>query len=111
MFLSYLCTVETIIYDHKNIHLTLSGHTHGTQFGIEIPGFIKWSFAQYIYKQWAGLYENAGRFIYVNRGFGYHMYPGRVGIMPEIKIQETIKGVQDKKDIVFDKAIELLNKK
>ena len=75
----------------KNFHLTLSGHTHGMQFGIEIPGIIKWSLAQFAYKQWAGLYENLGRFIYVNRGFGYHAFPGRVGIMPEITVIELIK--------------------
>lgn len=76
----------------KNFHLTLSGHTHGMQFGIEIPGYFKWSLAQYIYKQWAGLYENAGRYVYVNRGFGFHAYPGRVGIMPEITVIELKKG-------------------
>ena len=73
-------------YHENNYHLTLSGHTHGFQFGIEIPGWIKWSPVQYVYKQWAGLYENAGRYIYVNRGFGFHAYPGRVGIMPEITV-------------------------
>lgn len=72
-------------------HLTLSGHTHGMQFGIEIPGWIKWSPVQYVYKYWAGLYENAGRFLYVNRGFGYHAYPGRVGIWPEITLIELKK--------------------
>ena len=76
----------------KNFHLTLSGHTHGMQFGIEIPGYFKWSLAQYIYKQWAGLYENVGRYVYVNRGFGFHAYPGRVGIMPEITVVELKKG-------------------
>ncbi|NBW27916.1 MAG: metallophosphoesterase [Flavobacteriaceae bacterium] len=76
----------------KNFQLTLSGHTHGMQFGIEIPGYFKWSLAQYIYKQWAGLYENAGRYVYVNRGFGFHAYPGRVGIMPEITVLELKKG-------------------
>jgi predicted MPP superfamily phosphohydrolase len=76
----------------KNFHLTLSGHTHGFQFGIEIPGIIKWSPIQYIYKQWAGLYENVGRYIYVNRGFGFHAYSGRVGIMPEITVIELKKG-------------------
>jgi uncharacterized protein len=70
----------------KNFHLTLSGHTHGFQFGIEIPGWFKWSPVEYVYKQWAGLYENMGRYIYVNRGFGFHAYPGRVGIMPEITV-------------------------
>lgn len=76
----------------QNFHLTLSGHTHGLQFGIEIPGWIKWSPVQYVYKQWAGLYENVGRYIYVNRGFGFHAYPGRVGIWPEITVIELKKG-------------------
>jgi len=76
----------------KDFHLTLSGHTHGLQFGIEIPGFFKWSPAQYVYNQWAGLYEKAGKYIYVNRGFGFHAYPGRVGIMPEISVIELKKG-------------------
>lgn len=78
--------------DDKHFHLTLSGHTHGLQFGIEIPGFFKWSPVQYMYKQWAGLYENLGRYIYVNRGFGFHAYPGRVGIWPEITVIELKKG-------------------
>ncbi len=73
-------------------HLTLSGHTHGLQFGIEIPGIIKWSPVQYVYKQWAGLYEDLGRYVYVNRGFGFHAYPGRVGIWPEITVLELKKG-------------------
>lgn len=79
-------------HHEKHFHLTLSGHTHGMQFGIEIPGYFKWSLAQYVYKQWAGLYENLGRYVYVNRGFGYHAYPGRVGIMPEITVIELKKG-------------------
>ena len=84
---------EYIVKQHpKNIQLTLSGHTHGMQFGIEIPGFFKWSLAQYMYKQWAGLYEEFGRYVYVNRGFGFHAYPGRVGIMPEITVFELKKG-------------------
>ena len=78
-------------HDERNFHLTLSGHTHGFQFGIEIPGWIKWSPVQYVYKQWAGLYENKGRYVYVNRGFGFHAYPGRVGIMPEITVIELKK--------------------
>ena len=78
--------------DEKHYQLTLSGHTHGMQFGIEIPGYFKWSLAQYVYKQWAGLYENMGRYVYVNRGFGFHAYPGRVGIMPEITVIELKKG-------------------
>jgi predicted MPP superfamily phosphohydrolase len=76
----------------KHFQLTLSGHTHGMQFGIEIPGFFKWSPVQYVYKQWAGLYENLGRYVYVNRGFGFHAYPGRVGIWPEITVIELKKG-------------------
>ena len=79
-------------HHEKNFHLTFSGHTHGMQFGIEIPGYIKWSLAQYVYKQWAGLYENMGRYVYVNRGFGFHAYPGRVGIMPEITVIQLKKG-------------------
>lgn len=71
--------------------LTLSGHTHGLQMGIEIPGWIKWSPSKYVYKQWAGLYEEFGRYINVNRGFGYHAFPGRVGIWPEITVIELKK--------------------
>jgi predicted MPP superfamily phosphohydrolase len=83
---------EEVKHHEKNVQLTLSGHTHGMQFGIEIPGYFKWSLAQYMYKQWAGLYENVGRYIYVNRGFGFHAYPGRVGIMPEITVIRLKKG-------------------
>jgi predicted MPP superfamily phosphohydrolase len=83
---------EVVQHDENHFHLTLSGHTHGMQFGIEIPGYFKWSLAQYVYKQWAGLYENLGRYVYVNRGFGFHAYPGRVGIMPEITVIQLIKG-------------------
>ena len=76
----------------KHYHLTLSGHTHGMQFGIEIPGWFKWSPVQYRYKHWAGIYEEAGRYINVNRGFGFLAYPGRVGIWPEISLIELKKG-------------------
>jgi hypothetical protein len=72
--------------------LTLSGHTHGLQFGLEIPGLFKWSPVQYVYKQWAGLYDHASRYLYVNRGFGFHAYPGRVGIWPEITVITLKKG-------------------
>jgi predicted MPP superfamily phosphohydrolase len=75
---------------YKDIDLTLSGHTHGMQFGIEIP-WIKWSPSQYIFKQWAGLYKNAKQYLYVNRGFGFLGYPGRFGIMPEITLIELVK--------------------
>jgi predicted MPP superfamily phosphohydrolase len=71
----------------QKFQLTLSGHTHGAQFGIEIPG-IKWSPVQYLYKQWAGLYEDAGQNIYVNRGLGFIGYMGRIGIQPEITLLE-----------------------
>tara|TARA_B100000530_G_scaffold328473_1_gene269324 strand:- start:555 stop:1496 length:942 start_codon:yes stop_codon:yes gene_type:complete len=68
--------------------LTLSGHTHGFQFGIEIPGWIKWSPSSWRYKQWAGIYEEKKQVINVNRGFGFLAYPGRVGIWPEITVIE-----------------------
>jgi len=74
---------------YSDVDLMLSGHTHGMQFGIEIPGF-KWSPVQYIYKQWAGLYEEQHQKLYVNRGFGFIGYPGRVGILPEITLIELI---------------------
>ena len=84
---------EYVVKKHPlHFQLTLSGHTHGMQFGIEIPGYFKWSLVKYIYKQWAGLYEEFGRYVYVNRGFGFHAYPGRVGIMPEITVFELKKG-------------------
>jgi predicted MPP superfamily phosphohydrolase len=72
---------------YKDIDLTLSGHTHGMQFGIEIGDF-RWSPAQYVYKQWADLYKEENQYLYVNRGFGFIGYPGRVGILPEITIIE-----------------------
>lgn len=76
-----------VIEDFSDIDLTLSGHTHGMQFGVEIPGF-KWSPVQYVYKEWAGLYEKDAQKLYVNRGFGFIGYPGRVGILPEITVLE-----------------------
>lgn len=74
---------------YPNVDLTLSGHTHGMQFGLEIPGF-KWSPVQYVYKQWAGLYEEGHQRLYINRGFGFIGYPGRLGILPEITLIELI---------------------
>jgi uncharacterized protein len=68
---------------YPDIDLTLAGHTHGFQFGIE-NRWLKWSPSQYMYKQWAGLYQEGKQYIYVNRGFGFLGYPGRVGILPEI---------------------------
>ena len=76
---------EVVLKSKYKIDLQLSGHTHGMQFGIEIPGF-KWSPVKYRYKEWAGLYENKGKQIYVNRGLGHLGYAGRVGIMPDISI-------------------------
>ena len=72
---------------HPDINLTLSGHTHGMQFGIDIPGF-QWSPVQYVYDQWAGLYEQGNQYLYVNRGFGFIGYQGRLGILPEITVIE-----------------------
>ena len=74
---------------YSDIDLMLSGHTHGMQFGIEIPGF-QWSPVQYVYKHWAGLYEDVKQKLYVNRGFGFIGYPGRVGILPEITVIELV---------------------
>jgi len=76
--------------EYGDIDLTLSGHTHGMQFGIEIPGF-KWSPVKYFYKQWAGLYKQENQFLYVNRGLGFLGYPGRLGIWPEITVIELQK--------------------
>lgn len=78
---------KEVVKDFKDIDLTLSGHTHGFQFGIEIP-WLKWSPAKFIYKQWAGLYQKENQYIYVNRGFGFLGYPGRIGILPEITFLE-----------------------
>lgn len=73
-----------VLTHEKRFQLTLSGHTHGFQFGVELPEYGRWSPVQYRYPEWAGLYQDSGRWIYVNRGFGYIGYPGRVGIWPEI---------------------------
>lgn len=70
---------------HQHIHLTLSGHTHGMQFGFDLFGF-KWSPVQYVYKQWAGLYRQKDRFLYVNRGFGFLGLKGRIGMWPEVAV-------------------------
>jgi predicted MPP superfamily phosphohydrolase len=78
---------EKVANHDNHIHLTLSGHTHGAQMGVEFP-FLKWSPVKYIYPKWAGLYQENGRFLYVNRGFGYLGFAGRVGIWPEISIFE-----------------------
>ena len=83
-----------VVKDDYHYHLTLSGHTHGMQFGIEIPGLFKWSPVKWRYKHWAGIYEQLGQYINVNRGFGYLAFPGRVGIWPEITVIELKKGSQ-----------------
>lgn len=75
---------------YSDIDVQFSGHTHGAQFGVDIGG-LQWSPAQYFYKQWAGLYEDGDQRLYVNRGYGYIGYPGRVGILPEITIFELVK--------------------
>jgi uncharacterized protein len=74
-----------------DIDITFAGHTHGFQFGVEIGNF-KWSPSQYVYKQWAGLYQEGSQYIYVNRGFGYLGYPGRIGMPPELTIMELKRG-------------------
>lgn len=76
---------------YQSVDITFSGHTHGAQMGIEIPGF-RWSPSQYLYKQWGGLYQEDKQFLYVNRGLGFLAYPGRLGIAPEITVMELVKG-------------------
>ena len=73
------------VREKEDIALTLSGHTHGMQFGIEIGNF-KWSPSKWTYRHWAGLYRENGQYLYVNRGLGYTGFPGRVGIRPEITL-------------------------
>ncbi len=77
--------------DYPDIDIAFAGHTHGMQFGIEKAG-IKWSPVQYRYKQWGGLYQQGQQYLYVNRGFGYLGYPGRIGMPPEITVLELYKG-------------------
>ncbi|NOT76852.1 MAG: metallophosphoesterase [Cyclobacteriaceae bacterium] len=77
--------------NHPDIDVTFAGHTHGFQFGVEI-GNIKWSPVQYVYRQWADLYREGDQYIYVNRGFGFLGYPGRVGMPPELTIMELKRG-------------------
>lgn len=79
---------DYVVKEHPgNVHLTLSGHTHGMQFGLDLKN-VKWSPVQYKYPKWADLYESAGKMLYVNRGFGVLGYPGRVGVLPEITLFE-----------------------
>jgi predicted MPP superfamily phosphohydrolase/succinate dehydrogenase/fumarate reductase cytochrome b subunit len=79
-----------VLEEYPAIDLMLAGHTHGFQFGVDLPGF-KWSPVQYVYKEWAGLYAEGKRYLYVNRGLGFLGYPGRVGILPEITVLELAK--------------------
>lgn len=78
---------EKVLESDKNVELTLSGHTHGMQFGIEL-GQFRWSPVKYKYPDWAGLHHKNGQYLYVNRGFGHIGYPGRLGIRPEITVIE-----------------------
>lgn len=81
---------QQVMSKHPQIALTLSGHTHGFQFGIEI-GSIRLSPVQLRYKRWAGLYQEGGQYLYVNRGLGYLAFPGRVGIWPEVTLLELTR--------------------
>ena len=83
---------EKVLDHQQHIHLTLSGHTHGMQFGINLPGF-KWSPAKYRYPRWNGLYKEKGQYLYVNRGFGFLAFPGRIGMWPEITVLELTREV------------------
>ena len=74
-----------VLSEYPDIDLMLAGHTHGMQFGVEIGDF-RWSPSQYVYKQWADLYQKGTQSLYVNRGFGFLGYPGRIGILPEITV-------------------------
>jgi hypothetical protein len=78
-----------VIPKYPQVQLMLAGHTHGMQFGLENP-YFKWSPVQWVYKQWAGIYQNNQQQLYVNRGFGFLGYPGRVGILPEITLIELV---------------------
>lgn len=83
---------DAVVVDYNPlIHLTLSGHTHGMQFGFEFMG-IKWSPSKYIYQRWAGLYESYGRYLYVNRGFGFLGLKGRLGVWAEISVITLKRG-------------------
>jgi predicted MPP superfamily phosphohydrolase len=77
---------DEVVHGYPQVDLTLSGHTHGFQFGIEITDRLKWSPVQYVYRKWAGLYQQGKQYLYVNRGLGFLGYPGRVGILPEITL-------------------------
>ena len=82
---------EKVLDFSQRIHLTLSGHTHAMQFGINLP-FWKWSPVKYRYKHWIGLYHEKNQYLYVNRGFGMLVYPGRAGMHPEVTVITLRKG-------------------
>lgn len=84
------------VLPQSNVDVTFSGHTHGMQFGVRTE-HLKWSPVQYLYKEWAGLYREGEQQLYVNTGFGFLGYPGRVGILPEITVFELIRGKQSQK--------------
>jgi len=75
---------------YKDIDITFSGHTHGAQMGIETGGF-KWSPISLRYEKWAGLYQEEQQYLYINRGYGFLGYPGRIGIWPEITVMTLNK--------------------
>ncbi|MEM6342827.1 MAG: metallophosphoesterase [Bacteroidota bacterium] len=79
-----------VVPQYKDVDVTFSGHTHGMQFGVDIKGF-RWSPVKYVYPEWADLYQSGEQYLYVNRGFGYLGFPGRVGIPPEITIVELVR--------------------
>jgi uncharacterized protein len=79
-----------VIKKYPDIDITFSGHTHGMQFGFEF-GRFRFSPVQWVYKQWAGLYKHNNQYLYVNRGFGFIGYPGRVGILPEVTVMTLRK--------------------
>ena len=89
---------EKVRYNPANIHLTLSGHTHGAQFGVETAAF-RWSPVQYRYLDWAGLVREKNRYLYVNRGFGFLAFSGRLGIWPEITVITLKKGSKPEKEV------------
>lgn len=80
-----------VLTKYPQIDAMFSGHTHGMQFGVVTDKF-QWSPVQYIYEEWAGLYKENNQQLYVNVGYGFLGYPGRVGILPEITIFELRKG-------------------
>jgi hypothetical protein len=79
---------EEQVMGKEKIDLTLSGHTHGAQLGLRIPGLFQLSPARFLFKRWAGLYTEGDQHLYINRGLGYLIFPGRVGMAPEVTVLE-----------------------